>query len=165
MKAIRDCETPQEQRISAMRSALGIDQRPAERSVLARRGIARIVAPAPDTIYSPGPEWNKKWESSISSRPTSFSTRWSLEKDPTDTAAQRRKGTAPPRNGDGRRSVRSLYQIAKWSSSSAEDRNHVDIKELERNLASRGTTTTKTDDHLGERRSRCSFSFPRHACP
>ena len=41
--------------------ALGIDRDQLNEAFWLGVGTAGSVAPAPDTIYSPGPEWNKKW--------------------------------------------------------------------------------------------------------
>ncbi|MBK7793721.1 MAG: ABC transporter substrate-binding protein [Betaproteobacteria bacterium] len=149
--------------------ALGIDRDQLNEAFWLGVGTAGSVAPAPDTIFSPGAEWNKKWGVLDLRQSNELLDKVGLTKK--DAEGYRLRG-------DGKGRVRlemvtvggqfvPFTQVGEmikqqWRKIGID----VDIKELERNLAfTRDNNNENQIITWANDGSEVLFLFPRHALP
>jgi peptide/nickel transport system substrate-binding protein len=149
--------------------ALGIDRDQINEAFWLGVGTAGSVAPAPDTIYSPGAEWNKKWAVLDLKQANELLDKVGLAK---------KDGEGYRLRGDGKGRVRlemvtvggqfvPFTQVGEmikqqWKKIGID----VDIKELERNLAfTRDNNNENQIITWANDGSEVLFLFPRHALP
>ena len=144
--------------------SLGIDRDQLNEAFWLGVGTAGSVAPAPDTIYSPGPEWNKKWGDA---RPEA-GQRAARQGRPDQegcrrvSPAHRRQGTPASRAGHGRRSIRSVHAGRRDDQAAMEEDRHRPRRQgtgAQSRLHPR-QQQRKPDDHLGERRLGNALPLP-----
>jgi peptide/nickel transport system substrate-binding protein len=149
--------------------ALGIDRDQLNEAFWLGVGTAGSVAPAPDTVYSPGPEWNKKWGVLDLKQSNELLDKVGLtKKDP--------EGYRLRPDGKGRVRLEMVTvggqfvpytQVAEmikqqWKKIGID----VDVKELERNLAfTRDNASENQIITWANDGSEMLFLFPRHALP
>jgi peptide/nickel transport system substrate-binding protein len=149
--------------------ALGIDRDQLNEAFWLGVGTAGSVAPAPDTVYSPGPEWNKKWGVLDLKQSNELLDKVGLtKKDP--------EGYRLRPDGKGRVRLEMVTvggqfvpytQVGEmikqqWKKIGID----VDIKELERNLAfTRDNNNENQIITWANDGSEMLFLFPRHALP
>ena len=149
--------------------ALGIDRDQLNEAFWLGVGSAGSVAPAPDTIYSPGPEWNKKWGVLDLKQANELLDKIGLTKKDADGYRLRTDGKGRLRLemvtvGGQFVPYTQVGEMIKqqWKKIGID----LDVKELERNLAftrdngSENQMITWANDG-----SEMLFLFPRHALP
>ncbi len=149
--------------------ALGIDRDQLNEAFWLGVGSAGSVAPAPDTIYSPGPEWNKKWGVLDLKQANELLDKVGLTKKDSDGYRLRNDGKGRLRLemitvGGQFVPYTQVGEMVKqqWKKIGVD----LDVKELERNLAftrdngSENQMITWANDG-----SEMLFLFPRHALP
>ena len=149
--------------------ALGIDRDQLNEAFWLGVGTAGSVAPAPDTIYSPGAEWNKKWCMLDVKQANELLDKVGLTKKDCGRLPppHRRQGTPAPRDGHDRRAVRRRYaRSAKWSSSSGRRSASTSTsRSSSAFLRSPATTNENQMTTWSNDGSEMLFLFPRHALP
>ena len=149
--------------------ALGIDRDQLNEAFWLGVGSAGSVAPAPDTIYSPGAEWNKKWGVLDVKQGNELLDKVGLTKKDSDGYRQRV-------DGKGRLRLEMVTVGAQFVPYTAVGEMikqqwkkigiDVDIKELERNLAfTRDASNENQIITWANDGSEVLFLFPRHALP
>ncbi len=149
--------------------SLGIDRDQLNEAFWLGVGSPGSVAPSPDTLYSPGAEWNKKWASHDEKQANELLDKLGLtQKDG--------EGYRMRRDGKGRLRLEMITvggqfvpytQIAEmvkqqWKKIGID----VDIKELERNLAfTRDLNNENQMMTWANDGSEMLYLFPRHALP
>jgi len=149
--------------------ALGIDRDQLNEAFWLGVGSAGSVAPSPDTIYSPGPEWNKKWGVLDLKQANELLDKVGLTKKDADGYRLRTDGKGRLRLemitvGGQFVPYTQVGEMIKqqWKKIGID----LDVKELERNLAftrdngSENQMITWANDG-----SEMLFLFPRHALP
>jgi len=149
--------------------ALGIDRDQLNEAFWLGVGTAGNIAPSPDTIFSPGAEWNKKWGVLDLKQANELLDKIGLTKKDSEGYRQRL-------DGKGRVRVEMVTvggqfvpytQVAEmikqqWRKIGVD----VDIKELERNLAfTRDNNNENQIITWANDGSEMLFLFPRHAIP
>jgi len=149
--------------------ALGIDRDQLNEAFWLGVGTAGNIAPSPDTIFSPGAEWNKKWGVLDIKQANELLDKIGLTKKDSEGYRQRL-------DGKGRLRVEMVTvggqfvpytQVAEmikqqWRKIGVD----VDIKELERNLAfMRDNNNENQIITWANDGSEMLFLFPRHAIP
>jgi len=149
--------------------ALGIDRDQLNEAFWLGVGSAGNIAPSPDTIFSPGAEWNKKWGVLDLKQANELLDKIGLTKKDSEGYRQRL-------DGKGRLRVEMVTvggqfvpytQVAEmikqqWRKIGVD----VDIKELERNLAfTRDNNNENQIITWANDGSEMLFLFPRHAIP
>ena len=149
--------------------ALGIDRDQLNEAFWLGVGTAGNIAPSPDTIFSPGAEWNKKWGVLDLKQANELLDKIGLTKKDSEGYRQRL-------DGKGRLRVEMVTvggqfvpytQVAEmikqqWRKIGVD----VDIKELERNLAfTRDNNNENQIITWANDGSEMLFLFPRHAIP
>lgn len=149
--------------------ALGIDRDQLNEAFWLGVGTAGNIAPAPDTLYSPGPEWNKKWGVLDLKQSNELLDKLGYTKK--DSEGYRLRA-----DGKGRLRVEMVTvggqfvpftpvgEMIKqqWRKIGVD----VDIKELERNLAfTRDSNNENQIITWANDGSEMLFLFPRHAIP
>ena len=149
--------------------ALGIDRDQLNEAFWLGVGSAGSVAPAPDTLYSPGAEWNKKWGVLDVKQGNELLDKVGLTKKDSDGYRQRA-------DGKGRLRLEMVTVGAQFVPYTAVGEMikqqwkkigiDVDIKELERNLAfTRDASNENQIITWANDGSEVLFLFPRHALP
>ena len=149
--------------------ALGIDRDQLNEAFWLGVGSAGSVAPAPDTLYSPGAEWNKKWGVLDVKQGNELLDKVGLTKKDSDGYRQRV-------DGKGRLRLEMVTVGAQFVPYTAVGEMikqqwkkigiDVDIKELERNLAfTRDASNENQIITWANDGSEVLFLFPRHALP
>jgi peptide/nickel transport system substrate-binding protein len=149
--------------------ALGIDRDQLNEAFWLGVGSAGSVAPAPDTIYSPGPEWNKKWGVLDLKQANELLDKVGLTKKDSDGYRLRTDGKGRVRLelvtvGAQFVPFTPVGEMVKqqWKKIGID----VDIKELERNLAfTRDNASENQMITWANDGSEMLFLFPRHALP
>ena len=136
--------------------SLGIDRDQLNEVFWLGVGTPGSVAPAPDSLYSPGPEWNKKWavlDLEASQRPARqgrpVEEGWRRL-----SVAHRRQGTPASRARHGRRPIRSVHAGRRNDQAAMEEDRHRPRRQGAR-AQSRihpRQQQRESDDHLGQRR-------------
>jgi peptide/nickel transport system substrate-binding protein len=149
--------------------ALGIDRDQLNEAFWLGVGTAGNIAPSPDTIFSPGAEWNKKWGVLDLKQANELLDKIGVTKKDSEGYRQRL-------DGKGRLRVEMVTvggqfvpytQVAEmikqqWRKIGVD----VDIKELERNLAfTRDNNNENQIITWANDGSEMLFLFPRHAIP
>ncbi len=149
--------------------ALGIDRDQLNEAFWLGVGVPGSVAPSPDTLYSPGPEWNKKWAIYDVKQANELLDKIGLTK-------KDNEGFRMRLDGKGRLRLEMITvggqfvpytQIAEmikqqWKKIGID----VDVKELERNLAfTRDLNNENQMMTWANDGSEMLFLFPRHALP
>lgn len=149
--------------------ALGIDRDQLNEALWLGVGVSGSVAPAPDTLYSPGAEWVKKWGVHDPKQANAMLDKIGLTKKDAEGYRLRTDGKGRLRLemvtvGGAFVPYTQIGEMVKqhWRRIGID----VDVKELERNLAF-------TRDHSNENQlitwandgSEMLFLFPRHALP
>ena len=149
--------------------ALGIDRDQLNEAFWLGVGTAGTIAPSPDTIFSPGAEWNKKWGVLDLKQANELLDKIGLTKKDAEGYRQRL-------DGKGRLRIEMVTvggqfvpytQVAEmikqqWRKIGVD----VDIKELERNLAfTRDNNNENQIITWANDGSEMLFLFPRHAIP
>ncbi len=132
-------------------------------------GSPGSVAPAPDTIYSPGPEWNKKWGVLDLKQANELLDKVGLTKKDADGYRLRTDGKGRLRLemvtvGGQFVPYTQIGEMVKqqWKKIGID----VDVKELERNLAfTRDNNNENQMITWANDGSEMLFLFPRHALP
>jgi len=149
--------------------ALGIDRDQLNEAFWLGVGSAGSVAPAPDTIYSPGAEWNKKWGVLDLKQANELLDKVGLTKKDPDGYRLRTDGKGRLRLelvtvGGQFVPFTPVGEMIKqqWKKIGID----VDIKELERNLAfTRDNASENQMITWANDGSEMLFLFPRHALP
>ena len=149
--------------------ALGIDRDQLNEAFWLGVGSPGSVAPAPDTIYSPGPEWNKKWGVLDLKQANELLDKVGLTKKDADGYRLRTDGKGRLRLemvtvGGQFVPYTQIGEMVKqqWRKIGID----VDIKELERNLAfTRDNNNENQMITWANDGSEMLFLFPRHALP
>jgi peptide/nickel transport system substrate-binding protein len=149
--------------------SLGIDRDQLNEAFWLGVGTAGSVAPAPDTIYSPGPEWNKKWAVYDVKQANDLLDKLGLAKKDSDGYRLRTDGKGRLRLemitvGGSFVPFTAVGEMIKqqWRKIGID----VDIKELERNLAfTRDNNNENQIITWANDGSEVLFLFPRHALP
>ncbi|HXX86730.1 MAG TPA: ABC transporter substrate-binding protein [Casimicrobiaceae bacterium] len=149
--------------------ALGIDRDQLNEAFWLGVGSPGSVAPAPDTIYSPGPEWNKKWGVLDLKQANELLDKVGLSKKDSDGYRLRSDGKGRLRLemvtvGGQFVPYTQIGEMVKqqWKKIGID----VDIKELERNLAfTRDENNQNQMITWANDGSEVLFLFPRHALP
>ncbi|MEO8739113.1 MAG: ABC transporter substrate-binding protein [Casimicrobiaceae bacterium] len=149
--------------------SLGIDRDQLNEAFWLGVGTAGSVAPAPDTIYSPGPEWNKKWSVLDVKQANELLDKVGLTKKDSDGYRLRSDGKGRVRLemvtiGAQFVPFTPVGEMIKqqWKKIGID----VDIKELERNLAfTRDNGNENQIITWANDGSEVLFLFPRHALP
>jgi peptide/nickel transport system substrate-binding protein len=164
----RDREIPEEQGFPP-RAFARHRPRPAERGVLARRGTPGSIAPAPDTVYSPGPEWNKKYATLDIKQANELLDKVGLSKKDSEGYRLRTDGKGRLRLelvtvGGQFVPYTPVGEMIKqqWRKIGID----LDVKELERNLAfTRDNNSENQMITWANDGSEMIYLFPRHALP
>ena len=149
--------------------SLGINRDQLNEAFWLGTGTAGSVAPSPDTIYSPGPEYNKKWANYDPNQANSMLDKLGLDK-------KDGEGFRLRTDGKGRLRLEMVTvggQFVPYTQVGEMIRQQwrrigidVDIKELERNLAfTRDRTNENQIITWANDGSEMLFLFPRHALP
>lgn len=149
--------------------SLGIDREQLNEAFWLGVGTPGSVAPAPDTIYSPGAEWNKKWAQLDVKQANELLDKVGLTKKDGDGYRQRLDGKGRLRLemitvGGSFVPFTPVAEMIKqqWKKIGVD----VDIKELERNLAfTRDNNNENQIITWANDGSEVLFLFPRHALP
>ena len=149
--------------------ALGIDRDQLNEAFWLGVGTAGSVAPAPDTVYSPGPEWNKKWGVLDLKQSNELLDKVGLTKKDAEGYRLRADGKGRVRLemvtvGGQFVPYTQVGEMIKqqWKKIGID----VDIKELERNLAfTRDNSNENQIITWANDGSEMLFLFPRHALP
>ena len=149
--------------------ALGIDRDQLNEAFWLGVGTAGSVAPAPDTVYSPGPEWNKKWGVLDLKQSNELLDKVGLTKKDAEGYRLRADGKGRVRLemvtvGGQFVPYTQVGEMIKqqWKKIGID----VDIKELERNLAfTRDNNNENQIITWANDGSEMLFLFPRHALP
>jgi len=149
--------------------SLGIDRDQLNEAFWLGVGAPGSVAPAPDTIYSPGPEWNKKWAQLDVKQANDLLDKIGLTKKDGEGYRQRMDGKGRLRLemitvGGSFVPFTPVAEMIKqqWKKIGVD----VDIKELERNLAfTRDNNNENQIITWANDGSEVLFLFPRHALP
>ena len=149
--------------------ALGIDRDQLNEAFWLGVGSAGSVAPSPDTIYSPGAEWNKKWGVLDVKQANELLDKVGLTKKDADGYRLRTDGKGRLRLemvtvGGQFVPYTQVGEMVKqqWKKIGID----VDIKELERNLAfTRDNASENQMITWANDGSEMLFLFPRHALP
>ncbi|HVN36086.1 MAG TPA: ABC transporter substrate-binding protein [Casimicrobiaceae bacterium] len=149
--------------------ALGIDRDQLNEAFWLGVGASGSVAPAPDTIYSPGPEWNKKWATYDVKQANELLDKVGLAKKDSEGYRLRADGKGRLRLemitvGGSFVPFTPVGEMIKqqWRKIGVD----VDIKELERNLAfTRDNNNENQIITWANDGSEVLFLFPRHALP
>ena len=149
--------------------SLGIDRDQLNEAFWLGVGTSGSVAPAPDTLYSPGPEWNKKWATLDLKQANELLDKLGYTKKDGD-------GYRLRQDGKGRLRLEMVTvggqfvpftQVAEmikqqWKKIGVD----LDVKELERNLAfTRDANNENQIITWANDGSEMLFLFPRHAIP
>ena len=149
--------------------SLGIDRDQLNEAFWLGVGSAGSVAPAPDTIYSPGAEWNKKWASYDLKQANELLDKVGLSKKDADGYRLRADGKGRLRLemitvGGSFVPYTQIGEMVKqqWKKIGID----VDIKELERNLAfTRDNNNENQIITWANDGSEVLYLFPRHVLP
>jgi peptide/nickel transport system substrate-binding protein len=149
--------------------SLGIDRDQLNEAFWLGVGAGGSVAPAPDTIYSPGAEWNKKWAVYDLKQANELLDKVGLSKKDGDGYRLRTDGKGRLRLemitvGGSFVPFTAVGEMIKqqWKKIGID----VDIKELERNLAfTRDNNNENQIITWANDGSEVLFLFPRHALP
>lgn len=149
--------------------ALGIDRDQLNEAFWLGVGTAGSVAPSPDTIYSPGPEWNKKWGVLDLKQANELLDKLDLTKKDSEGYRLRTDGKGRLRLemitvGGQFVPYTQVGEMVKqqWKKIGID----VDVKELERNLAfTRDSSNENQMITWANDGSEMLFLFPRHALP
>jgi peptide/nickel transport system substrate-binding protein len=149
--------------------ALGIDRDQLNEAFWLGVGAPGSVAPAPETIYSPGPEWNKRWGVLDLKQANELLDKLGLTKKDSDGYRLRNDGKGRLRLemvtvGGQFVPYTQVGEMIKqqWKKIGVD----VDIKELERNLAfTRDNNNENQIITWANDGSEVLFLFPRHALP
>ena len=149
--------------------SLGIDRDQLNEAFWLGVGTAGSVAPAPDTIYSPGPEWNKKWASLDLKQANELLDKVGLTKKDAEGYRLRTDGKGRLRLemitvGGQFVPYTQVGEMIKqqWKKIGID----LDVKELERNLAfTRDNGNENQMITWANDGSEMLFLFPRHALP
>jgi peptide/nickel transport system substrate-binding protein len=149
--------------------SLGIDRDQLNEAFWLGVGASGSVAPAPDTIYSPGAEWNKKWATYDLKQANELLDKIGLAKKDSDGYRLRSDGKGRVRLemitvGGSFVPFTPVGEMIKqqWRKIGID----VDIKELERNLAfTRDNNNENQIITWANDGSEVLFLFPRHALP
>ena len=149
--------------------ALGIDRDQLNEAFWLGVGSPGSVAPAPDTVYSPGPEWNKKWGVLDLKQANELLDKAGLTKKDAEGYRLRQDGKGRLRLemvtvGGQFVPYTQVGEMIKqqWKKIGVD----VDIKELERNLAfTRDNNNENQIITWANDGSEMLFLFPRHALP
>ena len=149
--------------------SLGIDRDQLNEAFWLGVGVAGSVAPAPDTIYSPGPEWNGKWAQYDVKQANELLDKVGLTKKDGDGYRMRADGKGRVRLemitvGGSFVPFTPVAEMIKqqWKKIGVD----LDIKELERNLAfTRDSNNENQIITWANDGSEVLFLFPRHALP
>ena len=149
--------------------SLGIDRDQLNEAFWLGVGASGSVAPAPDTIYSPGPEWNKKWAVYDPKQANELLDKLGLSKKDSDGYRLRADGKGRLRLemitvGGSFVPFTAVGEMIKqqWKKIGVD----VDIKEMERNLAfTRDNNNENQIITWANDGSEVLFLFPRHALP
>ncbi len=149
--------------------ALGIDRDQLNEAFWLGAGTAGSVAPSPETIFSPGPEWNKKWGVLDLKQANELLDKLGLTKKDSEGYRLRTDGKGRLRLemitvGGQFVPYTQVGEMVKqqWKKIGVD----VDVKELERNLAF--TRDNGNENQLitwANDGSEMLFLFPRHALP
>jgi peptide/nickel transport system substrate-binding protein len=149
--------------------ALGIDRDQLNEAFWLGAGTAGSVAPSPDTLYSPGAEWNKKWAVLDLKQANELLDKIGLTKKDSEGYRQRTDGKGRLRLemitvGGQFVPYTQVGEMVKqqWKKIGID----VDVKELERNLAfTRDNASENQMITWANDGSEMLFLFPRHAMP
>jgi peptide/nickel transport system substrate-binding protein len=149
--------------------ALGIDRDQLNEAFWLGAGTAGSVAPSPDTVYSPGPEWNKKWAVLDLKQANELLDKLNLTKKDSEGYRLRTDGKGRLRLemitvGGQFVPYTQVGEMVKqqWKKIGID----VDVKELERNLAfTRDSSNENQMITWANDGSEMLFLFPRHAMP
>jgi peptide/nickel transport system substrate-binding protein len=149
--------------------ALGIDRDQLNEAFWLGAGTAGSVAPSPDTLYSPGPEWNKKWAVLDLKQANELLDKIGLTKKDSEGYRLRTDGKGRLRLemitvGGQFVPYTQVGEMVKqqWKKIGID----VDVKELERNLAfTRDSSNENQMITWANDGSEMLFLFPRHAMP
>ena len=149
--------------------ALGIDRDQLNEAFWLGAGAAGSVAPSPDTIFSPGPEWNKKWAVLDLKQANELLDKLDLTKKDSEGYRLRTDGKGRLRLemitvGGQFVPYTQVGEMVKqqWKKIGID----VDVKELERNLAfTRDNSNENQMITWANDGSEMLFLFPRHALP
>jgi peptide/nickel transport system substrate-binding protein len=149
--------------------ALGIDRDQLNEAFWLGAGTAGSVAPSPDTLYSPGAEWNKKWAVLDLKQANELLDKLNLTKKDSEGYRQRTDGKGRLRLemitvGGQFVPYTQVGEMVKqqWKKIGID----VDVKELERNLAfTRDNSNENQMITWANDGSEMLFLFPRHAIP
>ena len=149
--------------------ALGIDRDQLNEAFWLGAGTAGSVAPSPDTIFSPGPEWNKKWAVLDLKQANELLDKLDLTKKDSEGYRLRTDGKGRLRLemitvGGQFVPYTQVGEMVKqqWKKIGID----VDVKELERNLAfTRDNSNENQMITWANDGSEMLFLFPRHALP
>ena len=149
--------------------ALGIDRDQLNEAFWLGAGTAGSVAPSPETIFSPGPEWNKKWGVLDLKQANELLDKLDLTKKDSEGYRLRTDGKGRLRLemitvGGQFVPYTQVGEMVKqqWKKIGID----VDVKELERNLAfTRDSSNENQMITWANDGSEMLFLFPRHALP
>ena len=149
--------------------ALGIDRDQLNEAFWLGAGTGGSVAPSPETIFSPGPEWNKKWAVLDLKQANELLDKLGLTKKDSEGYRQRLDGKGRLRLemitvGGQFVPYTQVGEMVKqqWKKIGVD----VDVKELERNLAfTRDNGNENQMITWANDGSEMIFLFPRHALP
>ena len=149
--------------------ALGIDRDQLNEAFWLGAGTAGSVAPSPETIFSPGPEWNKKWGVLDLKQANELLDKLGLTKKDSEGYRLRTDGKGRLRLemitvGGQFVPYTQVGEMVKqqWKKIGVD----VDVKELERNLAfTRDNGNENQMITWANDGSEMLFLFPRHALP
>ncbi len=149
--------------------SLGIDRDQLNEAMWLGVGTAGSIAPAPDTVYSPGPEWNKKYASLDLKQANELLDKVGLAKKDGEGFRQRTDGKGRLRLemvtvGGQFVPYTAVGEMIKqqWRKIGID----LDVKELERNLAfTRDGTSENQMIVWANDGSEVLYLFPRHALP
>jgi len=149
--------------------SLGIDREQLNEAFWLGVGSGGSVAPAPDTLYSPGSEWNNKWANYDVKQANELLDKVGLAKKDSDGYRLRADGKGRLRLemitvGGSFVPFTSVGEMIKqqWKKIGVD----VDIKELERNLAfTRDNNNENQIITWANDGSEMLYLFPRHALP
>lgn len=149
--------------------ALGIDRDQLNEAFWLGAGTAGSVAPSPETIFSPGPEWNKKWGVLDLKQANELLDKLGLTKKDSEGYRLRTDGKGRLRLemitvGGQFVPYTQVGEMVKqqWKKIGID----VDVKELERNLAfTRDSSNENQMITWANDGSEMLFLFPRHALP
>lgn len=149
--------------------SIGIDRNQLNEAFWLGVGTPGSVAPSPDTIYSPGAEWNKKWAEYDPQKANAMLDRLGLDKKDRDGFRLRTDGKGRLRFemvtvGGQFVPYTAVGEMIKqqWRRIGID----VDVKELERNLAfTRDNTNENQMITWANDGSEMLFLFARHALP